>query len=38
MAVVKICGLREMPHMITAADAGADLLGMVFFAYGPTLH
>ena len=30
MTVVKICGLREMRHMITAADAGADLLGMVF--------
>ena len=30
MTVVKICGLRELSHMITAADAGADLLGMVF--------
>ena len=30
MTVVKICGLRELSHMITAANAGADLLGMVF--------
>ena len=30
MTIVKICGLRELSHMITAADAGADLLGMVF--------
>ena len=30
MTVVKICGLRDLSHMITAANAGADLLGMVF--------
>ncbi len=30
MTVVKICGMRELPHMIAAAEAGADMLGMVF--------
>lgn len=28
--VIKICGLREFPHFETAANAGADFLGMVF--------
>ena len=30
VSLIKICGLRELPHMLAAADAGADLLGMVF--------
>lgn len=30
MTVVKVCGLRELPHMLAAAEAGADLLGMAF--------
>ena len=30
MTLVKICGLRDMEHMATAAEAGADLLGMNF--------
>ena len=30
VSIVKICGLRELPHMVAAAQAGATLLGMVF--------
>ncbi|MBI2907590.1 MAG: phosphoribosylanthranilate isomerase [Chloroflexi bacterium] len=30
MTVVKICGIREPLHAIEAADAGADMIGMVF--------
>ena len=30
MTLVKVCGMREMEHMTVAAEAGADLLGMVF--------
>ena len=30
VSVVKVCGLRELPHMLAAAQAGAGLLGMVF--------
>jgi phosphoribosylanthranilate isomerase len=30
VTVVKVCGLRELPHMLAAADAGADLLGINF--------
>lgn len=30
MTVVKVCGMRSMEHMTAAAEAGADLLGMVF--------
>ena len=30
MSVIKIDGLRQLPHMLVAAEAGADLLGMVF--------
>ena len=30
MTVVKICGMRELSHMVAAAEAGADMLGMVF--------
>ncbi len=32
MTLVKVCGMREMEHMTAAADAGADLLGMVFLS------
>ncbi|MGD9714951.1 MAG: phosphoribosylanthranilate isomerase [Thermomicrobiales bacterium] len=28
--IVKICGLRQAGHAVAAADAGADLLGMIF--------
>ena len=30
MTVVKICGLRELSHMVAAAEAGADMLGINF--------
>lgn len=30
MGLVKICGIRELRHMQSAAEAGADLLGIVF--------
>ena len=30
MTLVKVCGMREMEHMAVAAEAGANLLGMVF--------
>ena len=30
MTIVKICGMRELSHMIAAAEAGADMLGLNF--------
>lgn len=30
MTVVKVCGMRELSHMVAATEAGVDMLGMVF--------
>jgi phosphoribosylanthranilate isomerase len=30
MTLVKICGMREPRHAVAAADAGADLIGVIF--------
>ncbi len=35
MAQVKICGLSEPMTMKAAIDAGADMVGLVFFAKSP---
>jgi phosphoribosylanthranilate isomerase len=33
--LVKICGITSMPAMETALDAGADMVGLVFFPKSP---
>ena len=33
--LVKICGLKTPDHVDTALDAGADMIGLVFFARSP---
>jgi len=32
---VKICGLRTLEHMLAAIDAGADMLGLMFYEPSP---
>lgn len=35
MTLVKICGIREPAHARVAVEAGADMLGLVFYAPSP---